>query len=50
MKKSIKIKSSYKRRTPHKPTKVHKDRTKYTRKGKSKDRRRKAILAEIETG
>lgn len=47
-KNEIKIKPSYKHRAPHKPTQVHKDKKKYTRKGKQKDKRRKEVLSEIE--
>jgi len=45
-KKTIKIERTYKHRVPHKPTRVFKDRKKYTRKGKVKDRFRRAISSE----
>jgi hypothetical protein len=41
------IKPSRKRRTPHKPTQVHRDKTKYTRKGKIKNKRDKELQTEI---
>jgi hypothetical protein len=39
-----KIKPSYKHRVPHKPTKVHRNRKKYTRKGKTRDQREKELI------
>jgi len=44
----IKIKPSYKHRVPHKPTKVHRNKKKYTRKGKTKNKVRKEISSEAE--
>lgn len=44
----IKIKPSYKHRVPHKPTKVHRNKKKYTRKGKTKNKIRKEISSETE--
>jgi hypothetical protein len=41
MKSSIKVKPSFKHRVPHKPTKVHKNKKKYSRRGKAKDRLRR---------
>ena len=46
--KEIKIKPSYKHRVPHKPTKVHRNKKKYTRKGKTKNKVRKEISSETE--
>ena len=39
-----KIIASYKHRVPHKPTKVHRDKKKYTRKGKTRDQREKELI------
>ncbi len=44
----IKIKPSYKHRVPHKPTRVHRDRTKYTRKGRVAERIRKKIKNQVD--
>lgn len=44
----IKIKPSYKHRVPHKPTKVHRNKKKYTRKGKTKNKIIKEISSETE--
>ncbi|MCK4250002.1 hypothetical protein KAX97_01035 [candidate division WOR-3 bacterium] len=44
----IKIKPSYKHRVPHKPTKVHRNKKKYSRKGKTKNKIRKEISSETE--
>jgi len=46
--KEIKIKPSYKHRVPHKPTKVHRNKKKYTRKGKTKNKIIKEISSETE--
>jgi hypothetical protein len=35
-KEKTRVRLRYKHRVPHKPTRVHRDRTKYTRKGKVK--------------
>jgi len=43
-KREIKIKPSYKHRVPHKPTKVHRNKKKYTRKGKVKNKKDKGLL------
>ena len=42
----IRIKKDRKHRAPHRPTLVHRDKTKYTRKGRVRDRRRRALLKE----
>jgi hypothetical protein len=42
------IKPSYKHRVPHKPTKVHRNKKKYTRKGKAKDKQQEEVLSDIE--
>jgi hypothetical protein len=34
-------------RTPHKPTVVHKDQKKYSRKGKQQDKRRQDLLQDL---
>ncbi len=47
-KEEITIKPSYKHRVPHKPTKVHRNKKKYTRKGKAKDKRQEEVLSDIE--
>ncbi|MBN2620497.1 hypothetical protein JXB22_05330 [candidate division WOR-3 bacterium] len=41
----ITIKPTYKHRVPHKPTRAHRNRKKYTRKGKIKDEQRTALAA-----
>lgn len=45
---TITIKPSRKRRAPHKPTQVHRDKKKYTRKGKDKDKRKKELETDTE--
>jgi len=40
---TIKVKPRYKRRLPHKPTRVFRDRKKYTRKGKEAARHKKEL-------
>ena len=35
-------------RTPHKPTIIHKDRKKYTRKGKQQAKRRQDLIQELD--
>jgi len=47
MKEKIKIKPSFKTHLPHRPTMVHKNKKKYTRKGKVKII--KKILLELES-
>gem|GEM_PF-1540417 len=47
-KEEITIKPNYKHRVPHKPTKVHRNKKKYTRKGKAKDKRQEEVLSDIE--
>lgn len=42
----IRIKKDIKQRAPHKPTRAHKDKTKYTRKGRVMNKRRKELLKE----
>ena len=42
----IRIKKGYKTRAPHRPTQIHQDKKKYTRKGRMQNRRRKALLKE----
>lgn len=44
----IKIKPSYKYRTPHRPTKVHRSKKRYSRRGKKKDRLRREIISQLE--
>lgn len=44
----VKIKPSYKHRVPHKPTKVHRNKKKYSRKGKTKNKIIKEISSETE--
>ena len=44
----IKIKPNYKHRVPHKPTKVHRNKKKYIRKGKAMDKRQKELLTDVE--
>jgi hypothetical protein len=44
----IKIKASYKHRVPHKPTKVHRNKKKYTRKGKTRDQCEKELIEDGE--
>ena len=44
----ITVKPRRKRRAPHKPTQVHRDKTKYTRKGKTKDKRKKELEVDLE--
>ncbi|MGB3479369.1 MAG: hypothetical protein WBB67_09430 [bacterium] len=44
----IKIKPSYKHRVPHKSTKVHRDKKKYTRKGKARDKRQIELIEDGE--
>ncbi|UCG30396.1 MAG: hypothetical protein JSV53_00550 [candidate division WOR-3 bacterium] len=43
----IRIKRGIKQRSPHKPTRVHRDKTKYTRKGRRANRRRKELIGEL---
>jgi hypothetical protein len=43
---AIRIKRKIKQRTPHRPTRVHRDKSKYTRKGKRENERRKELLRE----
>jgi hypothetical protein len=43
---NISIKRNLRKRTPHKPTRVHRDRSKYTRKGRVSNKRRKELLKE----
>ena len=43
----ITVKPSYKRRVPHKPTRPHRDKTKYTRKGKPRNRRHNELRKEL---
>ena len=42
----ITIKPSRKRGIPHKPTQVHRDKKKYTRKGKAKDKHEQELQIE----
>ena len=42
----IHIKRRIKQRAPHKPTRVHRDKSKYTRKGRKANERRKELLKE----
>jgi hypothetical protein len=42
----IQIKRDIKQRAPHRPTHVHRDKTKYTRKGRVSNKRRKELLKE----
>jgi len=41
---TITIKPHYKHRVPHRPTRVHRNRKKYTRKGKTREQLRKELL------
>ena len=45
---TIAVKPRRKRRAPHKPTRVHRDKTKYTRKGKIKNKRKKELQTDLE--
>jgi hypothetical protein len=49
-KEEIIIKPRYKHRAPHKPTQIHRNKKKYTRKGKPRDKRQKELLEDIEEG
>ncbi|MGB3340444.1 MAG: hypothetical protein WBB37_03070 [bacterium] len=44
----ITIKPSRKRRISHKPTQVHRDKKKYTRKGKAKDKHEQELQTDVE--
>ncbi len=43
----ITVKPSYKRRSPHKPTQRHQDKTKYTRKGRQRNQRQTELRDEL---
>jgi hypothetical protein len=45
-KNEITIKRSYKHRVPHKPTRAHRNRKKYTRKGKIREQIEKELCSE----
>jgi hypothetical protein len=44
---TITIKPSRRRRIPHKPTQVHRDKKKYTRKGKAKDKSQEELQTDM---
>jgi hypothetical protein len=46
----IRVKKEIKQRTPHRPTRMHRDRKKYTRKGRQSNRRRKDLLRDWQQG
>jgi len=44
----ITIKKTVKQRTPHKPTRAHRNRKKYTRKGRLSDKKRKELIKDLQ--
>jgi hypothetical protein len=43
---AIRIKRKIKQRSPHRPTRFHRDKSKYTRKGRKANEKRKEIIRE----
>ncbi len=43
----ITVKPSYKHRSPHKPTQRHRDKTRYTRKGRQRNQRQIELRNEL---
>ncbi|MDH4209879.1 MAG: hypothetical protein OEV79_00300 [candidate division WOR-3 bacterium] len=42
----IRVKRTIKQRSPHGPTRVHRDKSKYTRKGRKANEKRKELIRE----